>query len=226
MNTGVLEAIEQAAAEGNDVWEMVVSAGIQASDKGDESRWLIGDLALLVRTEYGEDSIGKWAKDIKCPVDRVKEYRTVCGFWDRELSARADFLAELKNIYYTHYREAMRLKDYDAAVEFIEECAMNDWSVEAARLELDKRLGKKAPPAKLVDSELPVYRLDKCKVTFELAPDAAARLFDTVDNKRVVRLVVYEVLNQPRAGVREDEGRNDKSPFESEYREDMEPQIP
>lgn len=197
METGVmeatLEAIEQAAEQGNDIWEMVISAGITSSDDEDKARWQIGDLALLVKKEYGEDAIGKFAKEIKCPVKTVKNRRQICAFWDRRNSPRRDFLAELPNVYFSHYREAVRLGDLEQAIEFIEECHLNDWTVEAAALEINKRLGKPVPPAKLVDSELPIYRLDKCRVTFELAPDAAARLFDTVDNKRVVRLMIYEV---------------------------------
>lgn len=189
----VLEAIDRAASEGVDTWEMLISAGIAASEITSHKQWELGDLALQVVKSYGEDSIGKWAKQIKQPVKTIKNYRTVCTFWDKQKSPREDFLVELSNVYFSHYREAMRLKDMEAATEFIEECHLNDWSVEQASVELDKRLGKEPPPMKLVDTELPIYKLEKCKVTFELSPEQEMNLFEAKGSRRVVRLVIYEV---------------------------------
>lgn len=193
METGVLEAIENAASSGRDVWEMVISAGIDASDKGDEARWMIGDLALLVKKSYGDDAIGKFAKDIHAPVKRVEEYRTVCAFWDRQKSARADFLAELKNVYYSHYREALRLGDYDKAVQFIEDCALNDWTYEAARLEVNKRLGKPEPSAKILDTVARVEDIDGLSITIGLSQEHVMKLFPGWRAGRFYRWVVTEV---------------------------------
>lgn len=166
------------AAQDSDPWEALVSAGITASDHLETGRWTIGDLALRVEKKYGSNSIEQWAKSIKVEVARVKEYRTVAGFWHREKSARAEILDAARNLYYSHFREAMRLEDMDEAEGFLRECADNDWTVEAARLELNKRLGKPEPPEKLVDVVAKVVEIDPANgaVMVLLGRDEAAAL--------------------------------------------------
>lgn len=194
--TNTLDAIERARAEGYDIWEMAVSAGIEASDRGNEARWFIGDLALLVDKRYGEDAIAQFAKEIKCAVKSVKTYRTTCRFWDREKSRRQDFLLDLKNVFFTHYADAVRLKDMDKAVEFIENCHLNDWSVEKARVELQILLGKPTPPEKLLDTEA-VIAMSHNRVSFSIGPNDIRKVFEAAQKKRPVRIVVYGAADEP-----------------------------
>ena len=201
-----LDAIEQAIAESlepnpdadmtNDkpaIWEMIVSTGVDAADKGDYSRWMIGDLAQLAQKKYGEDVIGKFAKEIKVEVKRAEEYRTVCQFWDRKKSARAEIRETCPNIYYSHFREAMRLKNHDCAVRLLHKASGRDWSVERTRFFVNRVLGKSTSPKKLVDLELEIDRLDRCRLTFDLPAAAAEKLIDHAYENRPVRVVIYEV---------------------------------
>jgi hypothetical protein len=185
------ETIERAAEHG-DVWETILSAAIDAAEQGDASRWLIGDLAILVEKSYGEDRIGEFAKGIGTAVKTVKQYRLVCRFWNREKSPREDFLAELKTVKWTHYREAMRLKELGKAIEFIEECAINAWTCEAASVELDTRLGKPPPVRKLLDKET-ALGIDRSMLKLSVTYEELQRLIEygVLKGKRV-RVVIYE----------------------------------
>lgn len=138
-----IDALESASQAGENIYEAAISAGIQARESGDSAKWLIGDLALLIRKDYGQDTIGQFAGDIGTAVERVHEYRTVCKFYPRRAEhgkpARADFF-DMPAITYSHMRMAMRLKDFDAALEFLEDCSLNRWKCEKAAIELKKLL--------------------------------------------------------------------------------------
>ncbi len=192
LENDVLTSLERLIEQGDDAWEALVSAGIQAQERKDKSVWMIGDLACLVTTRYGQDAIGDFAKSIKVEVNRVREYRTVCRFWDRKTSARAELLETCPNLYYSHYREAMRLKEMDEAITFLQECSENDWTIEATRLELDKRLGKRVPPQKLLDLEaVQIAAMKGELVTFDLRASAHV-LAEIYASGLGIRLVVYE----------------------------------
>lgn len=139
-------------------WESICETGRLAAANMDEGRWLIGDLSLLVQTEYGEDRIGQFAVQINVDKARVQEYRTVCQFWQK--SVRAEILHECPLISYTHMRMAMKLEDLSVATEFVEQCNANGWTVEQARLELNNRLGKPSPPGKVMDMEMDLTMVD------------------------------------------------------------------
>lgn len=186
-----VDALEALAADGADVWESAISAGIEAGASIDSGKWVIGDIACLVEKQYGEDRIGDFAKSINVERDRVVEWRGVCRFFDRP--TRTALRASRPNLSYTHFREAKRLKDKAKAIAFLEEAADNDWNVERARIELRAQTGKPLPPLKLVDTKATVRRIEGLKVTFDLNPGATGKLLDAWYEKRPVRLVVYEV---------------------------------
>ncbi len=134
-----------------DSWDVICEAGRAAQTNMDEARWIIGDLALAVKKQYREDRLKDFADEINVERARVKEYRTVCRFYEK--AARASFLADRPNLTYSHLRDAMRLSDPDRAYAFLEEAAANTWTVGTARLKLQERLGKPVPPKTLEDFE-------------------------------------------------------------------------
>lgn len=145
--------LERVADDGGDIWESCVSAGIAAIGLLDEGRWTIGDLAHIVtkRRRYGKNALGDFAHAIGYEVDRVRDYRNTARFW--QIAARAAILARCKNLHYSHFRVAMRLKDLKKATLFLHECSANDWTVEKANVTLNVRIGKPVPALKLLTGE-------------------------------------------------------------------------
>ena len=181
-------------------WESIVSAGIEAQNQMDGGRWSIGDLALLVQTEYGQGSVEQFAKDIKVELPSVRGYRTVSQFWSRENSTRVEILATLPNLSWSHFRAAMQLKSVEEATAFLHHAAANDWSVEGCRLELKRRMGKPEPPSKLLDIETVIADMRSgCRVVLELTAEQYTRLLDAWRDGRKVRVAVWEVADAPKA---------------------------
>lgn len=172
---------------------MLCEAGRLARANMDDGCWVIGDLALLVKKEYGENRIGEYAKEILQPVAQVKEYRTMARFWKK--SARTDFLT-LEGISYSHLKLAKRLKKFEAAADFVRECSDHLWTVEKAAIELDKRLGKPEPPVKLLDAIATVRQVEThdpngAVIVLQCAPGVDGFALEAIDGK-TVRLVVWQ----------------------------------
>lgn len=152
----VLEMVYRKADAKQPFYDEAVAVCLDASEKMDEARWLIGDMALLVCQEkhYGDDKIGDFAKRINISVDRAKEYRLMAEYYEK--SARADSLAHLANLSYSHYRIAKQLKNHgglDASIKFLELCADNSWTIEAAIVELNRLLGREPKVKEGADAE-------------------------------------------------------------------------
>lgn len=127
--------------------EEYIGRGLQAAADIDRGKWTIGDDAVDINAKYGRYNghvLADYAKGINLPVDRVAEYHGVCKFFPK--SARAEYLESNPAITYTHLRDAKRLKDYGKAMAFLDQCSAEAWSVEKARIELQRTLGKPVPP--------------------------------------------------------------------------------
>lgn len=194
MNIHVLDMIQRAADEGHDVWEMAIAAGIEANDRMDAGRWFIGDLALLVNTEYGQNSIEEFAQKICVEVNRVREYRTTCAFWHRQNSVRTEFLSTYPMLKYSHFRIASKLGAMDAAEQMLRTAAEGGWSTTYLYKQVKSVLKPDdVSPAKIVDTELTIDRISGTRVTFELTVAQSQALFDLWQARQKVRLVVYTV---------------------------------
>jgi len=79
-------------------WEEYVSQGIIARESKDNSQWLLGDLALGVKKDYGEDSIGKYATEISVVKKTLVNYRTTANTFEK--SSREDF----SRLSFTHFQ--------------------------------------------------------------------------------------------------------------------------
>ena len=149
-----LDAIDAMIAAGEDIWEAAVSAAADDEQDMAARRWRLGDLARRVQKQYGKNRLGDFAKQINVPVPTVKQYRRMSDFYPPDTR----YLFE--NIGYSHYRQAMRLKDLGAALELLTVCSGDSRTVEATQVEINKIVGKPTPPLKLLDASGVIVRLD------------------------------------------------------------------
>jgi hypothetical protein len=172
--TTVIEETHPGAA-----WETLVSKGIEAVDRQDRERWVLGDLALAVTTHYGEDTIGDYAKSIKLKPPTLRSYERVAKFY-----TYGENRPQYTNLSWSHYRAAMRLKDTDAALDFLKQCADETLTVESAEVELIKRLGKPVPPRKLFEGNVRVLARNQLGTLLTIPNET--------DLKPRIRIVIYE----------------------------------
>jgi hypothetical protein len=146
---GELEVIAAfaAVASGSEVWARAVEYGASLATAEDRTRFELGDLALLVGTEYGRDRLGQFARAINRPAKQIQEYRGVCRYYPRVV--RDQLAASCPRISYTHLRVAMRLHDLDRSIAALEAANREKWTVERMGEEIDRQRGKPAPPAKV-----------------------------------------------------------------------------
>lgn len=171
----------------SDDYELICEAGRIAAQNIDEGRYLIGDLAAQIKKQYGRDTVGRFAKDIGIPKARAQEYRQVCEFWPKSQREQIfeDYAGQVK---YTHLKQAMRLKD--AALDFIRECGENSYTCEQASVELTKRLGKPAPPEKLLDGLGYIRDIRGQRVLIEYDVAILPALYEAWQKKLPVRSIV------------------------------------
>ncbi|MCA0455687.1 MAG: hypothetical protein LCI00_17050 [Chloroflexi bacterium] len=115
-------------------------------------RWLIGDLANIVTTAYGKNSVKTFAIEAGIAYSTARQYKQMSAFYE------VDMRYQLKNIGYSHMRAAMALGD--DALSFLAEASANGWTVEKCKVEVRERIGKPAPPAKLLEGEACVQSVD------------------------------------------------------------------
>lgn len=131
--------------------EDIISEGIEINRETDDGRWRLVELAVEVEKAYGRNLIGEFAKGVGLRTQTAREYRRVGAFWLQNAAYAA--LRESPVLFYSHFRDAVRLKDADAAAAFLEHVADNNLSVEAASVEIRKAMGKPVPPARVMDVE-------------------------------------------------------------------------
>lgn len=178
-------------------FESLCSEGMDAAADIDKGRWRLGDLACQVKTEYGRDMIGKFASRINVPKARVAEYRRVATFYPEKLRGQLfdDYPDGL--ITYTHMRDAMRFKELDKALAFIEECAVNTYTTDHAAVEIQKRLGRPVPPPKLLDGLAHVLSIRGDVVTFRVDAALETALYDAMNKRLPVSIVVRTSEDEP-----------------------------
>lgn len=180
----LLDRIERAVAAGEDITAIAETAGSSVAMAGDDAKLFIGDLACLVERQQGQDAIGRFAKTWGWPVDRVKEYRTVCRFYPR--SVRDLFFENSLPIRarYSKLRIAKRFKDMELALDFIANGAALESNCEEFGLAVNLKLGKPTPAKKLEDFE----------ASAETAAAELQKRLNKLENKsQHVHIKVYEV---------------------------------
>jgi hypothetical protein len=143
-----VDAIQPILDNQHDYEEIItISDGISTDEN--YAKWALGDIALIVESKYGEDSLGDFANRIGKNKGTLANQRTLCDFWIP--AQRWELVQECQNIRYSHFTHAMRYgkKSCDdspaealrVATGFLLECSNNDWSPSMARAEVTKRLG-------------------------------------------------------------------------------------
>lgn len=193
-----LEQLEKMASQGADIWEAVISEGIEVGRDRDSRSWRLGDLALLVQKQYGRNSIGKFAKEINVPVRRVYDFRRVSKLFPRDI--RDDIITRFENLAYTHFEISASLKDQ--ALEFLEAASLNNWTCEEAKLKKasfsgDGTGGGNLPPVKRLEAVGQIVDIQKSPngafvgVYFDAGLDLAA-LMDMLHQEFLFK--VYDAI--------------------------------
>jgi len=182
-----------------DNWEALCDRGRAAALDMDEGRWQLGDLSLEIQTQYGKNRIADFAKEVNVPVGRVREYRTVCRYY--ESSARAEILEDCPLLSYSHLRIAMRFGNIQQSIGFLNECADGAFTVERTIVELNKLLKKPIPPPKLLDAECELGRVDIQTGMIVIKVGKGANLIELQKWRgKEVRVVIYalevEAINE------------------------------
>lgn len=124
----------------------------------DERRWIVGDDALLIDTKYGEHTMDDFARDIGMNKSTVKGWKRVCEFYPK--SIRGNLFEGYPNLTYSHMKDALRLKDLDEALVWLEQVSSEGWGPDKASHELTLKLGEK-PQAPSIPGEISdVYQRD------------------------------------------------------------------
>ncbi len=148
-NEAKLNELIARAERGEDVMEGALELGGTMAWGDSNSAFIVGDLALMVTKRYGKNEIAQFAKGIRKGLSSVKDRRTVCKRFPKAI--RASFRAENPNLYYSHFRTALRVEKklgLDHALDFLRNASIDDWTVERTGVEADKMVGKEVKPAR------------------------------------------------------------------------------
>lgn len=148
----------------------------------DSRRWLIGDTASVIKTRYSEHTIEDFAREIGINKSTAYQYCKVAEFYEPSLRRR--LLEDMPNITYTYLRDAMRLEDVDLAVEWLERCSTEGWSVDQAAHQLAEKLGGNKSNMGTKGDIVRRYKQEDgfyIVVRFEREPKRGERLTITID---------------------------------------------
>lgn len=80
-----------------------VNQGLQAQKYVNEYQWVLGKFASLVEIDYGRGQLKKYAADIHCHYDTLKDYRTTYNAWPTEEGRPAFWIARVLNSHPNRY---------------------------------------------------------------------------------------------------------------------------
>lgn len=106
----------------------------------DSKRWVIGDHALLIETKYGQHTMEDFSRDIGMNRSTLSNWKRVSEFYPD--SFRRSILDSFPNLTYSHYKDALRCEDLNAAIQWLEQCSAEGWSPDKAAYELSQKIGK------------------------------------------------------------------------------------
>ena len=122
-------------------WEDFISAGIVARTYKDKAQWVLGNLSLGIENKWGEDRMGRYAKEIGVAVTSLRVYRWVVKKF-RE--SNPDFIPPEKTPF--SVLQAVANLPNDARESLLERAEIDDMSVEHVRIEVKKLKGQKIRP--------------------------------------------------------------------------------
>lgn len=104
----------------------------------DTRRWDVGDDACAMETKYGEATLASMARDVNMNKTTLASWKRVADYYPEILRRR--LLDNLENLSYSHYKDAIRLKDIQKSVEWLEKCSEESWSPDQASHKLTAEL--------------------------------------------------------------------------------------
>lgn len=133
-------------------WEEYISEGMEARESKDNSQWLLGDLAMGITVDYGEDSVGKYAYSIGVEKKTLLNYRTIAGRFNKDIRRK------YRKLSFSHF--ACLTKVYSPQA-WLEKADNNEWSVNTLRKKLSEQHEIVKEPT-LSDEPPRVYRCPEC----------------------------------------------------------------
>ena len=130
---------EEMLEQGSLSYEEICDHSRQYVEEIDHKRWIVGDDACAIDTKYGDHTMQDFARDVGLNKSTLAGWKRVSEFYPD--SIRRKLLGELANLTYSHYKDALRLKDLDEAVKWLEKVNDLGWSPDQASYELTKELG-------------------------------------------------------------------------------------
>lgn len=160
-------------------WETLADLARGLLDEQDRQRWRLGEIVDTVETYYDDNSILKFCEQVKANPKTMYQYRAVYRFYPK------DIWQEYPLVRYTQWRDAMRLKDVDLAMQLI--IPFNDSNRNMVEFynELERLQGKKSTVVeKVFDKVVSINRFGE-QVVFICDAE--------LETAKRYRVVVYEV---------------------------------
>lgn len=117
-------------------YEQCLSVGMQAREMHDVSRWVFGDLAFLVKAQWGEDALLAFAKDTGLEKTTLLRYREVARKITPELRE------QFRHLSWSHFKIAAGQDNPKEILEFADERGL---TVESMAMESRRRKGNEKP---------------------------------------------------------------------------------
>ncbi len=183
----------------SDDWEALADAGRRVTNDQDENRWKYGDLAIRVARRYGEESIAQFAADIGLrSAKTLYDYHRVSAFFPYGL--RQEFPA----LFWSHYREALRVEDLEGAMDMLAKASDGNWTVDYMRVEINKLLAQR-PSAQVngetnhwkhrLTLEVKILHLGEEKMHV-LRLDPSIDLTDKLESGQPYKFVIYAMREE------------------------------
>jgi hypothetical protein len=135
-------------------WEEYLVLGQEAREAKDDSNWLLGDLALGISKDYGEDSIGKYAYAISVPKKSLMNNRTIAKRFPQDIRIK------YKKLSWSHF-EAVSAVKIQRPEAWLEKADNEELSVEALRKAVNEAYPSIGIPD-LNDDPPEVYKCEEC----------------------------------------------------------------
>src|SRR3990167_2801593 len=133
-------------------WEEYLILGLEAREQRDNSSWTLGDLSGEISTEYGEDTIGKFAYGIGVDRKTLMNYRTTAATFSPEMREK------YRRLSFSHFACLTATAKPEA---YLEKADNENMSVESLRNLIKEDYQKFNPPD--MDTEEPeVLRCTEC----------------------------------------------------------------
>mgnify|MGYP001582717872 CR=1 FL=1 len=98
-------------------WESLILAGVDACRQHDASQWVLGDLALLVKTHHGERTLERYAQSIGVEHGTLENYGRVARAYEKPM--------RIGNLSWYHHRLLAARPD---RLEWLAKAAEHQWS--------------------------------------------------------------------------------------------------